>query len=436
MRISVIGTGYVGLVVGACLAEFGNQVCCVERDESKLSILRQGRPAHYEPGLDRIMQRNMKAGRLTFAREVAEGAAEAKVAFIAVGTPQDSDGSADLSQVLSAARELAGVLPEGAVVVTKSTVPVGTGDRVQAAMEDVAGRPVVVVSNPEFLKEGHAVEDFMAPDRVVVGTDDAEARRLLAQVYAPVTTAQRPVLFMDRRSAELTKYAANALLATKISFMNELSRLCDRVDADINDVRQGVGTDHRIGPRFLYAGPGFGGSCFPKDVSALVSTGAAHDVDLTIPRAVLEVNRSQQRLVGERIISEFGGQEGALGGRVVAVLGLAFKPETDDLRESPALVLVDQLLEAGATVRAHDPRAMAAAEELYGGRVELCPDAYAAAEGADVVALMTEWRPFRQLDLAQLAERMRGDTIYDGRNVWDPETVRAQGFQYRGIGRR
>jgi len=440
MRIAVMGTGYVGLVVGTCLAEFGNTVTCVERDQDKLDILRSGRPAHYEAGLDRLMQRNIDTARLSFAQTFAEGDPAAEVVFLAVGTPPGADGSADLSQVIEAARQVALAAVGSPVIVIKSTVPVGTGDKIQAVMQEAGGRDFDVVSNPEFLKEGHAVEDFLSPDRVVVGTDSETARELLRRIYAPVTSAKRPLLFMDRRSSELTKYAANALLATKISFMNELSRLCDQVEANIDDVRRGVGTDPRIGHRFLYAGPGFGGSCFPKDVSALAATGREHGVTLSIAEAVLLVNDEQRRLIPRRILAELG-SDGRLDGVCVAVLGLAFKPETDDLRESPALVLVDMLLEAGATLRCYDPKAMDAGRQFYAQheaaeRLVFCDDAYDAADGADVLTLMTEWRPFRQLQFERVHTLMRGNVVYDARNIWSSSQLRELGFLYRGIGRR
>ncbi len=432
MNVAVIGTGYVGLVAGACLAETGNRVVCVDRDVDKLAMLRSGRIPIYEPGLDELVERNLTAARLSFTSDTASAVADAAVVFIAVGTPPGEDGSADLAQVLGVAREIGAHLRDFAVVVTKSTVPVGTADQVRRAIREVAPEAdFAVASNPEFLKEGAAVEDFMKPDRVVLGTDDVRAEDLLRELYSPFVRSGAPILFMDVPSAEVTKYAANAMLATRISFMNQIADLCDRVGADVSLVRQGIGSDRRIGNAFLYPGPGYGGSCFPKDVRALVHTARSVGMEPELFDAVESVNRRQQQLLFGRVSEMLGN----LSGAVVGVWGLAFKAQTDDMRESPAIPLIDSLIAAGVQVRAHDPAAMATARARWGSAVELVDDPYDAARGADALVVVTEWLVYRTPDLASLRGMMRRPVVVDGRNLYEPVRMKRAGFSYRGIGR-
>ena len=400
MKIAVIGTGYVGLVTGAGFSDFGVDVTCVDVDAARIETLRRGEIPFYEPGLADLVSRNARLGRLRFSTSTAEAVAGAQIAFIAVGTPSAADGSADLSYVLEAARQIGRALTGFTVVITKSTVPVGTADQVREAVASVAKHPFAIASNPEFLKEGDAVNDFLKPARVIVGAEDPRAIELVRDLYRGIMRTGDRVQVMDIRSAELTKYAANAMLATRISFMNELAQLCDAVGADIEAVRKGIGSDPRIGAKFLFAGAGFGGSCFPKDLRALRHTGAEAGVPLTVVDAALRANERQKRVLGERVIAHFGG---SLAGKRVAVWGLAFKPETDDIRESPALTLA--------------------------------PDAYAAATGADALVLVTEWHELRHPDYAKLRAAMRGAALFDGRNVWSPDEARAAGFAYAGIGR-
>jgi UDPglucose 6-dehydrogenase len=433
MRIAVIGTGYVGLVTGAGFAEFGHQVTCVDIDHARVEALRRGEIPIHEPGLDDLVRRNSALGRLAFTTSTAEAVAGAHVSFIAVGTPPQSNGAADLSYVLTAAREIGAALDGYMVVVTKSTVPVGTADKVRAAVASQTRQRFAVASNPEFLKEGDAVNDFLKPARVVIGADDPRAIETLRELYRGVMRTSDRILVMNIRSAELTKYAANAMLATRISFMNELAQLAEEVGADIEAIRVGIGSDPRIGPKFLYAGCGFGGSCFPKDLRALIHTGREHDVQLSIADAAERVNARQQRVLGRRVTAHFGGR---LDGRKIAIWGLAFKPETDDIRESPALVLIEQLRDAGAELVAYDPVAMPNVRSALGETVDLAPDAYAAAAGADALVLVTEWHELRQPDLPRLAAIMRTPVVFDGRNVWSPDALRRAGFVYHGIGRR
>ena len=432
MKIAVIGTGYVGLVAGAGFADMGNDVLCADIDVSKIDMLSRGEVPIYEPGLDRLIRHNTSEGRLSFTTDIATAVAGVEIVLLAVGTPPLADGSADLAYIFRAAETVAKALTGLAVIVTKSTVPVGTGDKIEAIIRLHAHGDFAVASNPEFLKEGDAVTDFMKPDRIIVGTSDARAIATLQALYAPFTRSSDRMLVMDRRSAELTKYAANSMLATRISFMNELANLCDVVGADIEHVRKGLGADARIGTKFLYAGVGFGGSCFPKDLRAAINTGKEAGVDLQVLSAVVAVNERQKHRMSDDIHRHF---EGKLAGKRVAVWGLAFKPGTDDIREAPALTLAEDLLAAGAEVVATDPVAIAAVRKVLGERVRLVDSNYACAEGADALALMTEWRDYRRPNFARLASLMRGKAVFDGRNIWDPAEVRATGLAYFGIGR-
>ncbi len=432
MKIAVIGTGYVGLVTGTCFAESGHAVTCVDVDPRKVELLRGGGVPIYEPGLEELVHRNVREARLAFTTQAAEAVPGADVVFIAVGTPPGETGEADLSHVLGAARDVGRALTGPCVVVNKSTVPVGSAEKVRAALAEVTRHPFDVVSNPEFLKEGAAIDDFMRPDRVVVGVESERARALMAELYAPFVRAEQPVLFMDLRSAELTKYAANAMLATRISFMNEIATLCDRLGADVDAVRRGVGSDRRIGHPFLHPGAGYGGSCFPKDVRALLTTARQIGLDFDLLRAVERVNERQKRSLVEKALRHFGG---SVSGRTFGLWGLAFKPRTDDMREAPALTIVEALVGGGARVRAHDPVAREVARRLLPPAVELVEEPYQAAEGADALLLVTEWNEFRQPDFARLRALMRGDLLLDGRNCWDAEKARAAGFVYQGIGR-
>ena len=432
MRIAVIGTGYVGLVAGAGFADMGNDVVCADIDAEKIAMLKRGEIPIYEPGLDKLIGRNVKDGRLSFATDVAAAVAGAELIFLAVGTPPASDGSADLSYILQAAETVARSLSGWAAIVTKSTVPVGTGDRIEEIAQKHAPCAYAVVANPEFLKEGDAVNDFMKPERIIVGTSDQRAIALLQALYAPFTRSSDRMLVMDRRSAELTKYAANSMLATRISFMNDLANLCDAVGADIECVRKGMGSDARIGTKFLYAGVGFGGSCFPKDLRAAIDTGKRAGAPLRVLEAVVAVNERQKQRLAEDIRRHF---QDRLAGKRIALWGLAFKPGTDDMREAPSLVLAEALLAAGAEVVATDPVAIAAAKKLLGQRVRFVESNYACAEGADALALVTEWREYRRPSFERLAGVMRGKAVFDGRNIWEPSDVRAAGLVYHGIGR-
>jgi UDPglucose 6-dehydrogenase len=432
MKICVIGTGYVGLVAGAGFADMGNDVVCCDVDAQKIEGLKRGVMPIYEPGLEKLVTLNVTEGRLTFTTDVAHGVAGAEVILLAVGTPPGPDGSADLSFILKAAEQVGRALTGWTVVVTKSTVPVGTGDKIEAIIKKVAKHEFAVTSNPEFLKEGDAVNDFMKPDRVVVGTDDKRAVETLRALYAPFTRTTDRMLVMDRRSAELTKYAANSMLATRISFMNDLANLCELLGADIELVRKGMGSDARIGPRFLFAGPGFGGSCFPKDLRAAISTGREVGYRLEVLDAVVAVNERQKQRLGEKIVAHFGGD---LNGKRIAIWGLAFKPGTDDIREAPALVLIDRLLTAGATVSASDPVAIEAVRKQLGDRIQYDESHYECAKGADALALVTEWHEFRRPSFERLKSSMRQPVLFDGRNVWSPAELRAAGFTYYGIGR-
>ncbi len=440
MKITIIGTGYVGLVTGACLADAGNHVFCLDLDAAKISTLNGGRIPIFEPGLEAVVKRNHEAGRLVFSTDVAESVAYGELQMIAVGTPPDEDGSADLSHVLAAARAIGQHMTAYRVIVNKSTVPVGTADRVRAAVaEELRKRgeqiEFAVVSNPEFLKEGAAVEDFMRPDRVVIGSDDERATQLLRQIYAPFQRSHERLMLMSIRSAELTKYAANAMLATRISFMNELANLAETLDADIEEVRRGIGSDPRIGFHFLYPGAGFGGSCFPKDVKALQRTAVQAGRPLRVLAAVDQVNEAQKHVLGEKIRARFGSN---LSGKRFAVWGLAFKPNTDDMREAPSRTLISDLLAAGASVCAYDPVAGHEAKRLFGDSkgVEIAQSALEALRGADALAIVTEWQEFRSPDFDAIRARLKTPAIFDGRNLYDPAAVRAQGIEYFPVGRK
>ncbi|AVZ80207.1 UDP-glucose 6-dehydrogenase [Zoogloeaceae bacteirum Par-f-2] len=441
MKLSIFGTGYVGLVTGACLAEVGHDVVCIDIDRDKVDQLNRGILPIWEPGLDAIVERNVAEGRLAFTTDIARAVAHGTIQFIAVGTPPDEDGSADLQYVLAVAESIAAHMTDYRVIVNKSTVPVGTADKVRAriaqTLETRALRlPFDVVSNPEFLKEGAAVGDFLKPDRIVIGTDSARARELMRELYQPFNRNHERTLFMDVKSAELTKYAANAMLATKISFMNELANMAERLGADIEEVRKGIGADPRIGYHFIYPGCGYGGSCFPKDVQALERTARQIGYDAPLIRAVETVNNRQKTVLFGKIARHFGG-EAALAGKTFALWGLSFKPNTDDMREAPSRTLLEALWQAGATVRAFDPVAMREARRIYGERPDfvLTADKYAALDGADALAICTEWQQFRAPDFDEMQNRLKAKLIFDGRNLYPPERLRAEGWTYHAIGR-
>jgi UDPglucose 6-dehydrogenase len=440
MKITVIGTGYVGLVSGTCLAEVGNDVLCVDVDEKKIRILNEGGIPIYEPGLEAMVRRSRDAGRLRFSTDVAEGVRHGTIQFIAVGTPPDEDGSADLQYVLAAARTIGKHMEDYRVIVDKSTVPVGTADKVRAAVaEEIKARGASVdysvVSNPEFLKEGAAVEDFMKPDRIIVGAEDARAIQLMRQLYAPFQRNHERLFLMDVRSAELTKYAANAMLATRISFMNELALLAERLGADIELVRQGIGSDPRIGYHFLYAGCGYGGSCFPKDVKALIRTAQDSGAEFSVLKSVEDANDRQKQVLGSKIVARLGED---LKGMRIALWGLAFKPNTDDMREAPSRILVGDLLSRGATVCAYDPAAMDEAQRVLGPdpHIAYAANPMSALVGADALAIVTEWQEFRSPDFEEMRKRLRQPLVFDGRNLFDPALVREAGLEYFPIGRR
>src|SRR5712672_2439999 len=426
MRIAMIGTGYVGLVSGACFADFGHQVTCVDKDAGKIASLRRGEIPIFEPGLDALVAANVKAGRLDFTTDLAAPVAEADAVFIAVGTPsRRGDGHADLSYVYSAAREIAAVLTGFTVVVTKSTVPIGTGDEVERLIRDAnPSADVVIVSNPEFLREGAAIRDFKFPDRIVIGTSDERAMKVLGDIYRPLSLNQAPLMFTARRTAELIKYAANAFLATKITLINEMADLAEKVGADVQEVARGIGLDNRIGSKFLHAGPGFGGSCFPKDTRALVKVAQDHDVPLRLVEAVLFVNDNRKRAMARKVASALGGK---IRDRTIGVLGLTFKPNTDDMREAPSIPLVTGLLDMGAKVRAHDPVGMEQARKELPD-IEYCDDPYACASGADVLVIVTEWAQFRALDLQRLKSEMAKPVIVDLRNIYRKDEMVRAGF--------
>jgi UDPglucose 6-dehydrogenase len=433
MRIAMIGTGYVGLVSGACFADFGHQVVCVDKDPGKIDALKNGKMPIYEPGLDALVADNVKAGRLTFTTDLKAAVAGADAVFIAVGTPsRRGDGHADLSYVYQAAREIAASLDGYTVIVTKSTVPVGTGDEVERIIREL--RPdaaFAVVSNPEFLREGAAIGDFKRPDRIVVGAEDPLAREVIAELYRPLHLNQGPLLFTSRRTAELTKYAANAFLAAKITFINEMADLCEAAGADVQDVARGIGLDNRIGPKFLHAGPGYGGSCFPKDTLALIKTAQDYGAPTRLVETVAAVNETRKRAMGRKIVAACGGD---VRGRTIAVLGLTFKPNTDDLRDSPAISIIQTLLDAGARVRAYDPEGMEHARQLLPD-IHYADDPYDCVDDADALAIVTEWDEFRALDLAEVRELMAAPVLVDLRNIYQADEVERHGFHYVAVGR-
>jgi UDPglucose 6-dehydrogenase len=431
MRISILGTGYVGLVAGTCFADSGNDVICLDVDEAKVALLRGGQIPIYEPGLEELVRKNVREQRLSFSTDTAAAVSASEVVFIAVGTPAGEAGDADLSNVLQAARQIGAALRAYTVVVTKSTVPVGTTDRVREEIRRHTAHDFDVVSNPEFLKEGAALDDFLKPDRVVIGTDSERARQVMAELYAPFVRTENPILFMDIRSAELTKYAANAMLATRLSFMNDIALLCEKVGADVDFVRKGMGADSRIGYPFLFPGVGYGGSCLPKDVKALVATAREQGMELDLLRAAERVNERQKKLLLQKALKHFG----SLADRSFAVWGLAFKPKTDDMREAPSIEVVEGLLAKGAQVACHDPVADRTARRLFGDRVRYAPTPYAALEGAEALFLVTEWNDFRHPDFDRMRALMKTPVVFDGRNLYDPRRMREKGFIYYGIGR-
>ena len=437
MNIAIVGTGYVGLVSGTCFAEMGAHVTCVDVDTQKIQKLKDGIMPIYEPGLEELVKRNVGFGRLSFTTDLTEVLDDVEVVFSAVGTPPDEDGSADLKYVLAVAKQFGQCINKYTILVTKSTVPVGTAKKVKAAIQAELDKrgvsvPFDVASNPEFLKEGAAIKDFMSPDRVVVGTESEKAKEVMTRLYKPFLINNFRVIFMDIPSAEMTKYAANAMLATRISFMNDIANLCERVGANVDSVRKGIGTDSRIGSKFLYAGCGYGGSCFPKDVKALVHTGLENDYHMEVIEAVERVNEKQKSIVYDKIVKIVG----PVKGKTIALLGLAFKPETDDMREAPALVVIDKLLKDGAAVRVFDPIAMDECKRRIGDTVTYCKNMYDAADGADVFALMTEWRQFRMPSWNVIKKVMKGNAIIDGRNIYDRSELEEQGFVYTRIGEK
>jgi UDPglucose 6-dehydrogenase len=434
MKIAVVGTGYVGLVVGACFAETGNEVACVDKDATKIRLLNRGKIPIYEPGLEEIVRRNATEKRLTFTTSLADAVKRAKIVFIAVGTPTGEDGSADLKHVLAAATEVAQALTGYTVIVDKSTVPAGTAELVQQTMARVAEHPFTVVSNPEFLKQGAAVDDFLKPDRVVIGTTDTRAATLMRELYRPFTRTGAPIMVMDTASAEVCKYAANAMLATRISFMNEIANVCERFGADVDKVRQAIASDKRIGAAFLFPGVGYGGSCFPKDVKAIIKFSADRRYRFRILEAVEQVNERQKLRLLERVDQHFGKGK-KLKGKTIAVWGLAFKPRTDDMREAPAVPIIKGLLERGAKVRAFDPEAKSVAKRIFKNHIYYARNAYDALKDAEALLIVTEWNEFREPDFAKMRKTLKAPVIFDGRNLYDPAQVRELGFTYTSIGR-
>ncbi len=435
MKIAVVGTGYVGLVTGTCLAETGNTVMCVDINQEKVEKMKQGQIPIYEPGLDILFHRNIEQGRLQFTTVLADAIADAKIIFLALPTPPGGDGSADLSYVLGAAKDIAKLVKDYKVVVTKSTVPVGTADKVKAAFTENTTVEVDVVSNPEFLREGVAVEDFMKPDRVVVGTRSEKAKKLMEELYGPYVRSGNPIIFMDERSSELTKYAANSFLATKITFMNEVANLCELVGADVDQVRRGIGSDARIGKRFLFPGVGYGGSCFPKDVQALVKSAAEVEYDFQILNSVITVNEVQKTVIVEKM-RKYYNSDGGLKGKKFALWGLAFKPETDDIREAPALYIIDELVKDGAEIVAYDPEAAENVKRLKGDVIAYAKDPYDALQGADALIIVTEWPLFRTPDFDKIEAGLKAKVIFDGRNLYDLQKMIDCGYYYNSIGRK
>jgi UDPglucose 6-dehydrogenase len=431
MKLTIVGTGYVGLVAGTCFADSGNDVICVDIDEKKIASLRSGGVPIYEPGLEELIEKNVREKRLSFSTDLAGSVGQSEVVFIAVGTPEGETGDADLQYVLAAAADVGRALKRYTVVVDKSTVPVGTADKVRDAISRVTSQPFDVVSNPEFLKEGAAIDDFLKPDRVVIGAASEKARQVMGELYAPFVRTQNPILFMDTRSAELTKYAANAMLATRISFMNDVASLCEKVGADVDAVRKGMGADQRIGYPFLFPGVGYGGSCFPKDVKALVATAREQALEFDLLRAVERTNERQKRALLLKAQKHYG----ELAGRSFAIWGLAFKPRTDDMREAPALVMVEGLLGKGAKLAVHDPVATEVARRHFGTRVRYASNPYDALEGADGLFVLTEWNDFRHPDFERMKSLLKQAVVFDGRNIFEPAKMRERGFAYYGIGR-
>jgi len=431
MKIAVVGTGYVGLVLGACLAENGNNVICVDKDDSKVSTLKAGRMPIYEPGLEEMVRRNFSEDRLTFTNDLAGSVRASEIVFIAVGTPQGEDGSADLQHVLEVARDIGRAIDKYTVIVDKSTVPVGTSKKVHATIAKETKQPFSVVSNPEFLKQGAAIEDFMKPDRVVVGTDDERSAEVMRELYGPFTRTGAPIMMMDTASAELCKYAANSILATRISFMNEIANVCELMGADVDQVRKAIGSDRRIGTSFLFPGVGYGGSCFPKDVKALLKSAADKGYDFQLLRAVEEVNTRQK----SRLVEKMRAHYGDLQGRSIAIWGLAFKPKTDDMREAPAIKIIEELLADGASVAAYDPEAGKTARGIFGNRIQICEKSYEALSGADGLVVVTEWNEFREPDYTKMKQLLKQPVVFDGRNIYSPSHMQALGFSYFSIGR-
>lgn len=432
MNIAVVGTGYVGLVTGTCFAEMGNHVICVDIDAAKVASMKEGKIPIYEPHLDVLFERNLKQGRLSFTTNLADAVKDSTIIFLALPTPPGEDGSADLSYVLGVAKQLGNLITDYKVVINKSTVPVGTAEKVHNAIAENCKSEYDVVSNPEFLREGFAVDDFMKPDRVVIGTDSEKARKIMADLYAPFVRQGNPIYFMDARSSELTKYAANAFLATKITFMNEIANLCEKVGANVDMIRIGIGSDSRIGKRFLFAGIGYGGSCFPKDVQALAKTAEDYNYDFKVLHSVMDVNYAQRTIIVNKIRAYF---KNDLKGKKIAVWGLAFKPDTDDIREAPALFIIDQLLKDGAVVTAFDPEAMNNVKRIVGDKISYAADPYETVKDADALLIATEWAVFRTPEFDTLAKRMKNKVIFDGRNLYDPERMKELGFYYNSMGR-
>ncbi|MBE2253741.1 MAG: UDP-glucose/GDP-mannose dehydrogenase family protein [Myxococcus sp.] len=432
MRIAVIGSGYVGLVAGTCFADSGNDVVCVDIDERKIDMLKRGEIPIYEPGLSELVEKNVREQRLTFSTDLKKSVAPAQVVFIAVGTPEGESGEADLQYVIAAAREIGRAITQYTVIVDKSTVPVGTADKVRAAIAGETKHPFDVVSNPEFLKEGAAIDDFLKPDRVVIGADTDKARDVMGELYAPFVRTEHPIIYMDTRSAELTKYAANAMLATRISFMNDIAAVCDKVGADVDQVRKGMGADKRIGYPFLFPGVGYGGSCFPKDVKALVTTAREYGIEFDLLRAVERTNEKQKKLLVNKALKHFGG---SVDGKTFAVWGLAFKPKTDDMREAPSIEIIEGLTGKGAKVKAFDPVATDTARRALKDRCQYVERPYDALEGVDALFVVTEWNEFRNVDFDRMMTLMKQPVIFDGRNIYSPAKLREAGFTYYGIGR-
>lgn len=433
MKISIIGTGYVGLVQGACFADTGNSVICMDVDEKKIANLKKGIIPIYEPGLDEVVKRNTQYGRLFFSTDLKSAVEKSKIIFLCLPTPQSEDGSADLTHVLGVSEKIAGYLNEDKILISKSTVPVGTVERLEQLFKKKGQHTVEVVSNPEFLKEGTALQDSLKPDRIIIGTRDKKTAEILTELYEPFVRTGNPIIIMDEKSAELTKYAANSYLATKITFMNDMANLCEAVGADIEWIRKGIGSDPRIGKHFLFAGIGYGGSCFPKDVKALIKTSGDHGHKLGILEEVDKINQNQKSLIVTKIRKHFSG---SLKNKTIAIWGIAFKPQTDDIRDAPSLVIIESLLKEGAKVRVHDPAAMQNAKKVFGSRVHYCESSFDALKDADALAVVTEWNEFRKPDFQRMKTLMKEYIIFDGRNIYDPKELKKAGFVYHGIGRK